>query len=184
MLHKSSETIDVAENCLGKSTFCIVDLETSGLSPASCEITEIGVILVDENFSIIKEISHLTKTRYRVDSRITQITGITNRMLETQGIALGDAHALFREFIGDHPTFAHNAKFDHGFLSAADERFCCTLPTQLHCSIPVFKHKKPGLSKYSLSFLSEYFGVSYSGSHRALRDCHITLACLRKMLGR
>ena len=182
MLHPTSITIATAENCFGKSPFCIVDLETSGLSPATCEITEIGVILVDENFSIIKEISHLTKTRYRLDARITQITGITNRMLETQGIALGDAHTLLRDFIGEHPTFAHNAKFDNGFLSAADSRFFCKQPIQLHCSIPVFKHKKPGLSKYSLSFLSDYFGVSYSGSHRALRDCHITLACLRKML--
>jgi DNA polymerase-3 subunit epsilon len=184
MLHKSSDTIATAENYLGKAPFCIVDLETSGLSPASCEITEIGVILVDENFVIVKEISHLTKIRYRLDARITQITGITNRMLETQGIALGDAHSQFREFIGDHPTFAHNAKFDNGFLTAADARFCSDEPTALHCSIPVFKHKKPGLPKYSLSFLSEHFGVSYSGSHRALRDCHITLACLRKMLGK
>ena len=60
-------------------------------------------------------------------------------------------HSQFREFIGDHPTFAHNAKFDNGFLTAADARFCSDEPTALHCSIPVFKHKKPGLPKYSLS---------------------------------
>lgn len=45
----------------GKSSFCLLDIETTGLSTEWNEITEIAVIRVNESFEITGEMSKLNR---------------------------------------------------------------------------------------------------------------------------
>ena len=96
--------------------YIVVDLETTGLDPFSgCEIIEIGITEIVNN-KIGRNYSRLVKPKGIIPSHITNITSITNDMVE-------DAESLetvlpnFRKYVGDTTIIAHNAKFDLKFLN-------------------------------------------------------------------
>ena len=56
-----------------------VDLETTGGNPLVDRVTEVGVVLVDENG--VREWSQLVNPQTRIPSFIERLTGITNDMV-------------------------------------------------------------------------------------------------------
>lgn len=122
---------------LGNGSFCLLDIETTGFSPTSEEITEIAAIRVNRDFEVVAEISRLVRIERRVPWYITQLNGITDSLLASEGgplpVALQDVH----EFLGGQPTFAHNARFDRSFLNAAVRREELMIHFPLECSIPI-----------------------------------------------
>ena len=67
----------------GSTSFCLVDIETTGLSPQGHEITEIAAIRVDERFGIVSEMSRLVRTTQPVPWHITQLSGISDALLRS-----------------------------------------------------------------------------------------------------
>lgn len=167
----------------GKSSFCLLDIETTGFSTESNEITEIAVIRVNESFEITGEMSKLIRISGRVPWHITGITGITDAMLRAEGHHLGGVLEEARDFIGGIPSYAHNASFDRRFLDAFAMRAGKPFRFPLECSIPVFKRLLPDRNGYGLPVLAEHLRVDGGGAHRALADCRVLLGCLRKAHG-
>ncbi|MFN2587973.1 MAG: DEDD exonuclease domain-containing protein [Actinomycetota bacterium] len=102
---------------LAAVTFCIVDLETTGASPASCGITEIGALKVR-----LGERQGTFQTLVRPDDLVPAfvrlLTGITDEML-VDAPRIEAVLPSFLEFVRDSVLVAHNARFDVGFLNAA-----------------------------------------------------------------
>ena len=167
----------------GKSHFCIVDIETTGLSPKSHEITEIAAIQVNEKFEVISEMSRLLRTSQPVPWHITQLTGISDSLLRAEGIPMDLGLEEANDFLQELPSFAHNASFDRRFLDAFAERAGKTFRFPLECSIPVFKRLIPGRKGYGLPVLANALRVQGGGAHRALADCRVLLECLKKAHG-
>ncbi len=163
--------------------FCLLDIETTGLSAASEEITEIAVIRVNERFEATAEMSRLIRIARPVPWQITRITGITDAMLRTEGQPLAGVLEETYRFMGGLPAFAHNARFDRGFLDASAKRMAMPFRFPLECSIPVFKRLLPGRKGYGLPVLAGALRVNGGGAHRALADCRVLLECLRKAHG-
>ena len=65
---------------LADVTFCIVDLETTGISPAECSITEIGAVKV-RGGECLGTFQSLVDPGCRIPPSITVLTGITSAML-------------------------------------------------------------------------------------------------------
>jgi len=61
--------------------YCVLDTETTGLSAYYDEVIEIGILKIGDN-KIVDKYSQLIKPDYEIDSFITELTGITNEMLE------------------------------------------------------------------------------------------------------
>ena len=61
--------------------YCVLDLETTGLSPNYDSIIEIGIIKVKEN-KIVDKYNSLINPGFLINEYITSITGITNEMLK------------------------------------------------------------------------------------------------------
>ena len=61
--------------------FVIVDLETTGFSPRDDEIIEIACVRV-RDFKVVDTFTTLVKPKYDLDLFITDLTGITEEMLE------------------------------------------------------------------------------------------------------
>lgn len=158
----------------------MVDTETTGLSTQMHEITEISAILVNERFEIVAEMSRLIRITSRVPWHITQLTGITDSLLKSQGVPLRFALEELHGMVGKTPSFAHNASFDRRFLNAAAEQAGVGFQFELTCSIPTFKRLLPGRRGYGLGVLAEALQVDGCGAHRALADCRILLGCLAK----
>ncbi len=165
---------------LGGGSFCLVDIETTGFSSAYEEITEIAAIRVDSNFKVLAEISCLIKVTKRVPWHITQITGITDGLLAAHGKPLLDSLGEVHDFLNGQLSFAHNARFDSGFLNTAARREGLVIRFPLECSIPIFKRLLPKFTGYGLPALVSKLQVDGGVAHRALADCLVLCECLKR----
>lgn len=165
----------------GRSSFCVVDIETTGFSTEYNEITEIAAIRVNESFTVVEEFSSLVKISGNVPWQITQLTGITGRMLDSQGRPLDRVLRDVHAFLDGDVMFAHNAGFDRRFLDEGARKSALGFTFPLECSIPVFKKMLPGQRKYGLPVLADALRVTGGGEHRALGDCRVLLECLKRV---
>src|SRR5436305_1084932 len=69
-----------ADLLLEDATYVVVDLETTGLRPGTCQICEIGAVKI-EAFEIVDEFATLVDPRVPLGATITAITGLTDRQL-------------------------------------------------------------------------------------------------------
>lgn len=107
-----------------------IDLETTGLDPKNDRITEVGAVLWDTDLnSPVKFFNELVDPERQISKEITELTGITNDLIQKHSIS--DLTALTRllDMMADADLFmAHNAKFDKGFLEQAFERMSLKMP--------------------------------------------------------
>lgn len=98
------------------TNYVVFDFETTGLDPATCKILEIGAIKVN-NGEIVDRLQCLIKWPEPVPANITEITGITQAMIDAEGIDPEIAQKKFIEFIKDQILIGHNIyNFDLRFL--------------------------------------------------------------------
>ena len=102
---------------LADVTFCIVDLETTGLSPSECSITEIGAVRF-RGGECLGTFQSLVDPGSAVPPSITVLTGITSAML-VDAPRIAEVLPSFLEFLGDAVVVGHNVRFDLSFLDAA-----------------------------------------------------------------
>ena len=105
-----------------QGSFVVFDLETTGLSPQDCAITEIGAVVV-ENGEIGESYNSFANPGVHIPENITKLTGITDDMVKD---APGQEQAVrdFMHFVNGRILVAHNAHgFDIRFLKVACERY-------------------------------------------------------------
>ena len=103
---------------LSEGTFVVFDLETTGLK--ACEgdsIIEIGAVKISDG-KIVDRFDELINPGIPLDSKITEITNITDEMLKGKP-GEKDMVIKFMKWCGDYPLVAHNARFDLSFLEMA-----------------------------------------------------------------
>ncbi len=155
--------------------YVVFDLETTGLKANEGDsIIEIGAVKM-QNGKIIDTFDLFVDPKRNLDPEIIKITGITNEMLK-DSIDEKSAVEKFMDFVGDCPVVAHNAKFDMSFINKYMQQKLGKQPRQdamdtLLLSRSIVK----GLPNYKLGTLATHFDIDYSGAHRSLRDCEITL---------
>ena len=105
---------------LSKVTFCVLDLETTGGSPAECGITEIGALRF-KGGDQIGTFQTLVNPGAPIPPFITIMTGITQAMV-IEAPPIDEALPAFLEFLGNAVIVGHNVRFDMSFLNAASEQ--------------------------------------------------------------
>lgn len=155
--------------------FVIVDLETTGLSPQANEIIEIGAIKVTLGAGQHPAFQVLVKPSVKLPRKIVEITGITQAMLDADGISPAEALAQFIEFIGELPLVTYNAAFDIGFLVNTYRRHGKTLENKYDCALRRARRAIPGLPNYKLAYISTLLELPQTNQHRALADCERTV---------
>ncbi|MEK9212288.1 3'-5' exonuclease [Sphingomonas sp. 2378] len=152
-------------------TLAFVDVETTGLSANYHDIIELAVLLIVPGQKRHHAISHLVRPPNGIPPKITALTGITNAMVERDGIELDDAAHRLREAVHPHPIVAFNAAFDISFLDAACHKTYPRSERSGHaCALKLSRLAWPGLASYKLSNLANFLGLPPSTEHRALGD--------------
>src|SRR5688572_27150853 len=108
-----------------------VDLETTGLSPTSDRITEIGIVTVDGNE--VTEWTTLVNPGRRVSRDAQLYNGIDEALLESVP-SFKELAADLAKKLAERLFIAHNARFDYSFLKAAFERVGIEFYPQVLCS--------------------------------------------------
>ncbi|RDI76030.1 dnaq: exonuclease, DNA polymerase III, epsilon subunit family [Gaiella occulta] len=168
---------------LERASFVVFDLETTGLSAATCRIVEIGaqrVVALEAGATF----ETLVDPGASLPPAISALTGIG--AAELRG-APGPDLALrrFLAFAGDAVLVAHNARFDMAFLDRAVERL-----TGRRVAAPVvdtvwLARRLLGARtrRFGLGALARFFGTSVEPCHRALADACATAEILLALVG-
>lgn len=155
--------------------FVVFDLETTGLNPKRHEIIEIGAIRVTTASSHHVTLRTLVKPLKPIPKRITRITGISQAMVESDGVALEEAIREFIDFIGDLPLVSYNAQFDMSFLEQSTARYNLTIRNPATCALKMARRAWPGRESYRLVDLARDGRLSCDDAHHALGDCKRTM---------
>ena len=113
-------TFDDLGTPLHQVAFCVLDLETTGGSPADCEITEIGAVKYVGG-ELVGTFDTLVNPGAPIPPTITVLTGITQAMV-IDAPRIEEVLPALLEFIGTAVIVGHNVRFDMSFLNAAAER--------------------------------------------------------------
>lgn len=163
------------------SDYAVVDIETTGLSPHSDSIIEISALKVRDN--VIKEVySSLINPGYEIPSFISELTGITNKMLESAP-KIESGLPDFIHFLGNDIIVGHNVNFDINFLyDISIELLSKPLSNDFIDTMRMARKIFPNAPHHRLQDISAMLSVNYSGAHRAEQDCRITYQCYIKMI--
>jgi DNA polymerase III subunit epsilon len=168
--------------------FVVLDLETTGLSARYNEIIEIGAILVEVGSMQHLAFQTLVRPSVPIPRNITALTGITQEMVDNDGIDISTALAQFVSFIGDLPLVAFNAPFDISFLEAAAAKCRLSIVNPHSCALALARRAWPGLPSYKLSELAKMGNLPLDNAHRSMGDCERTavvyLAAASKLHGK
>lgn len=157
-----------------------IDFETSGLNPYVNEVIEIGIMTADKKHSL----SILVKPSKPIVEFTTKLTGITNEMLESEGITIVEAMKTLHSFVETHtrkdqyPWFvAHNGyAFDKLFFDQIyvkhDIEPMHKRPFWLDTYL-LSKYAFPKRYSYKLISLCRYENLASEQEHRALADCKL-----------
>jgi DNA polymerase-3 subunit epsilon len=176
--------IDVAERKIASADFVVVDLETTGLDANAASILEVGAVRLSQ-LRIVDRFETLVRPRGKLPRAIVALTGICDAMVEE---APTERRALrsFARWLDRTPTapfVAHNASFDHRFVTRALD--LCGLPPYrgaVLCTRKLARRLIPELGRYNLDHLCAHFGVSNRARHRALGDAEATARALIDLL--
>lgn len=163
-------------------TYVVIDVETSGLNPDEHEIIELGAIMVVDH-CIKERFSLLVRPQQTIKSKIEEITGITNAMLQNEGVEISVAMPKFIAFLCDLPVVSHNMDFDYSFLRKACA--VCNLPLLSNRSIDTLtlsRRKIKQVGNYKLSTLANHFAIETEQMHRSIADCEITYQLYEKLI--
>ena len=155
------------------SNYVLFDIETTGLDPEYDEIIEIGAIKVDNN-KVMDEFHSLIKPDNEIDEFITNLTGITNEMVENAP-NIEEVLPNFINFIGDEILIGHNVNFDINFVY--DKTVNLGLGIVKNNYVDTMRLSRillPELPHHRLKDLAEYYEIDTKGNHRASKDVQIT----------
>ena len=150
-----------------KNIFVAIDVETTGLSPITNELIEVSAIKYDGN-KRIDTFSTLIKPKVRIPYYITNITGITNDMVE-EAPEVEEVMPELIDFVGDLPIVAHNANFDYKFIqNYSNNSFT---KNKVIDTVPIGRRLYPELPNHKLGTIAKHIGITEDGFHRAEFDC-------------
>lgn len=178
-------TLDEVGTPLSAVTFVVVDLETTGGSPATAAITEIGAVKV-RGGEVLGEFQTLVDPGAPVPAFIAALTGITTSMVAGQP-RIEQVLPAFLAFVGDAVLVAHNAAFDVGFLKAAARTHGYPWPgNQVLDTVALARRAvtRDEVPNHKLATLAAHFRTAVAPDHRALSDARATVDVLHALLGR
>ena len=162
------------------TTYCVLDLETTGFSPITEKITEIGIMKVKDG-KVLDEFSTFVNPEKPIPVRVVEVTNITDDMVR-DAETIEQVFPKMLEFIKGSVLVAHNASFDIGFLKHNAKLlgygFDFTYVDTLSLSQELF----PEFKSYKLGRIAKSLDIKVEVAHRALDDVDTTVKIFNVMI--
>jgi len=160
--------------------YAIIDLETTGGRPETDRIIEIAIYTHD-GVSVTGEYSSLVNPGVPIPPFISRLTGISEEMVSTAPPFAEIALAV-KDFLGNRIFVAHNAPFDHSFLTAMFRNEGIEIDNKVLCTCTTSRKVIPGYPSYSLGKLCRSVGIRLENAHRAAADALATTRLLELLI--
>jgi DNA polymerase III epsilon subunit family exonuclease len=168
-----------------RSGFAVVDVETTGFSPETERIIEVGVVLLDDTG--VEMGSFCTLLDPGCDPGPTHIHGITPAMLKGSP-TFASIHSFLADLLSGRVVVGHNIDgFDLDFLRAECHRAGEALVPGVVTTIDTLSVAQAHLGLRGRAKLVDcctHFGLSWDDHHSALGDARVTAALFRSMWAR
>ena len=182
------DTVDIVirgnDTVLLDNTYVVFDFETTGFNAGGGDqIIEVGAVMLKDG-AIVDRFSELIKPNRPLKSKITEITGITDAMLEGKD-SEEEVIKRFIEWFKDYPMVAHNAKFDVSFLEMAYKKYNLgEFKNTVIDTLELSRTLDNNFARHSLSALVKRYDVSFDedSHHRADYDAEGTAMVFHKMM--
>ena len=161
-------------------TYVVFDIETTGFSPVTNRIIEIGAVKV-ENGQIVDRFSTFVNPEVPIPFEIEKLTSINDSMVidaETIEVVL----PKFLDFIGDAILVAHNANFDVSFIKENAKRQGIPVDFTYVDTVGIARTLLTGQAKYTLDAVAKTLGISLENHHRAVDDAECTAEIFVKFI--
>lgn len=162
------------------TTYCVLDLETTGFSAVTEKITEIGIMKL-KNGEVIDKFSCFVNPEKHIPQRVSEVTNITDEMVQNAE-TIDKVFPKMLEFLGDSVIVAHNAGFDVGFLKQNAKNLGYNFEYTYLDTLSLAKDLFPEYKKYKLGKIAENLGIKVEVAHRALDDVDTTVKVFNVML--
>ena len=162
------------------TTYCVLDLETTGISAKTEKITEIGIMKI-QNGEVIDKFSEFVNPEKPIPERVQEITKITDEMV-ANAPTIDVLFPKVLEFIKGSVLVAHNATFDIGFLKKVAKDLGYEFDYTYVDTLPLSRKLYPELKKHKLGKIAEHLKIKVEVAHRALDDVDTTVKILKEMM--
>jgi DNA polymerase III subunit epsilon len=149
----------------GRTSYVVLDFETTGLDYKTDQVTEIGAVRLDDQFREVG--SFHTFVRLYNGNKLSEYTDITREMVDA-GVTEPQAMKQLIEFIGSSTVVAQWAPFALAFLYMHGIN-----PRRFICTKSLTSQAQPDESS-SLGPTCERLGIPLLHAHRALEDARAT----------
>ncbi|WP_392486892.1 DNA polymerase III subunit alpha [Haloimpatiens sp. FM7315] len=171
------------KNIKGQSidtTYCVLDLETTGFSAKTEKITEIGVMKYKDG-KVIDEFSTFVNPEKPIPLRVVEVTNITNDMV-AEAETIDKVFPKLLEFIKGSVLVAHNAEFDIGFLKQNAKVLGYDFDFTYLDTLTLAQELFPEFKTYKLGRIAKNLSIKVEVAHRALDDVDTTVKIFSVML--
>ena len=163
--------------------FVVLDLETTGGSPAADAITEVGAVKLHRG-EVVGEFQTLVNPGRPIPPQITVLTGITHAMV-VDAPPIDEVMPALIEFLGDAVFVAHNARFDAGFIRAACQELGYEFRNRTLDTVGLARRVLRNETRnLRLGTLAAHFNSPTQPNHRALEDARATAHVFHALLER
>ena len=171
---------DIEPNPKLPDSFCVFDIETTGLNKKYEKITEIAVCKVKDG-KIIDEFTTFVNPEKHIPEEVQNLTHITDEMVKDSP-TIEEVLPQFIEFTKDSILVAHNASFDVGFMAhfAAEQKL--EFNPYVIDTLTIARENYTSVENHKLGTLAEFLGVELEGAHRAINDTRATAKVFIKMI--
>ena len=153
-------------------SYIAFDVETTGLNPRENEIIEIGALKVRDG-KVAERFMEFIRPRFPISAAITNLTGITNEMVEG---ARPRCQVVpdFLDFCGDDVLIGHNVTFDYSFMKCSAAADGLPFEKMGIDTLKIAQKVHSSLSSKSLGSLCEHYHIENKSAHRAYHDALAT----------
>jgi DNA polymerase-3 subunit epsilon len=163
-------------------TFVVLDVETTGGSPATAALTEVAAARF-RGGELLGTYQTFVRPDQRIPPFITTLTGISDDMV-AEAPRIGEMLPSFLEFVGGAVLVGHNLRFDlsfldHALVSTGREPFANATVDTLAMARRLVRESVPNCR---LGTLAATLRLDHQPSHRALTDVLATSDLLHALL--
>ena len=160
--------------------YCVLDIETTGLSFRTEKITEFGIMKY-KNGEVIDSFECFVNPEKPIPEEVVNITHITDEMVKNAP-TIDQIMPKVLDFIGDSVLVAHNADFDIGFIKYNCKQLGLELNNTYIDTLRLAKDLFPDYKKYKLGLIADNLGIKVEVAHRALDDVDTLVKVFQVML--
>ena len=163
-----------------EEAFVVFDIETTGFSPVSNRIIEIGAVRVEKG-SIVDRFSVFVNPQVPIPFKIEQLTGINDGMV-VDAETIEEVLPKFLEFSEGAVMVAHNAGFDMSFIIENCKRQGIEREFTYVDTVGMARMLLPGLNRFKLDTVAKALNIPLLNHHRAVDDAACTAEIFVKFI--